>query len=86
MSLSCRPLIWCVSDDSELFLGSFGLTKHYEKHFGVVEQEVWMIAEDFFLRFFGENQGCIFSKFQKVKKALRSLLLEFSGDERELVE
>ena len=30
MFLSCRPRIWCVSDDSELFLGSFGLTKHYE--------------------------------------------------------
>ena len=52
MFLSCRPRIWCVSDDSELFPGSFGLTKHYEKHFGVVEQEVLMIAGDFFLRFF----------------------------------
>ena len=26
MFLICRPRIWCVSDDSELFPGSFGLT------------------------------------------------------------
>ena len=51
MFLSCRSRIWCVSDDSELFLGSFGLTEHYVKHFGVVEQEVLMIAGDFFRRF-----------------------------------
>ena len=64
MFLSCRPRIWCVSDDSELFLGSFGLTKHYEKHFGVVEQEVSMISEDFFLRIF-EDFGGAFLKNPK---------------------
>ena len=57
MFLSCRPWTWCVSDDSELFLGSFGLTKHYEKHFGVVEQEVWIIAEDFFSEIFWRKSG-----------------------------
>ena len=65
MFLSCRPRIWCVSDDSELFLGSFGLINHYEKHFGVLEQEVLMIAGDFFLRFFEENRGCIFENSKK---------------------
>ena len=51
MILSCRSRIWCVSDDSELSAARFGLTKHYEKDFGVVEQEVLMIAGDFFRRF-----------------------------------
>ena len=31
--------------------GSFGLTKGYEKHFGVVEEEVLMISGDLFIRF-----------------------------------
>ena len=43
MFLSCRARIWCVSDDSELSAASFGLTKCYEKHFGVVEEEVSMM-------------------------------------------
>ena len=86
MFLSCRPRIWCVSDDSELFLGSFGLTECYEKHFGVLEQEVWMISGDFFLRFFGEFLGCIFEKSKNSREALRALLLELPGDEGELME
>ena len=78
MFLSCRPRIWCVSDDSELFLGSFGLTKHYEKHFGVVEQEVLMIAGDFFLRIFGENRGA----FLKNPKSQESIETIASGASR----
>ena len=66
--MSCRPRIWCVSDDSELSAASFGLTKRYEKHFGVVEQEISMISGDFFLRFFGEIRGCIFEKSKKSRK------------------
>ena len=69
MFLSCRPRIWCVSDDSELFLGSFALTKRYEKHFGVVEQEVSMNSGDFFLRFF-EKFGGVFLKNQKSQESI----------------
>ena len=68
MFLSCRPQIWCASDDSELFLGSFGLTKRYEKHFGVVEQEVLMIAGDFFLRFLEKFEGEFLKKSKKSRK------------------
>ena len=78
MFLSCRAQIWCVSDDLELFSGSFGLTKHYEKHFGVVEQEVWMIAGDFFLRFFGESRG----RLLKIPKSEESIEIIASGASR----
>ena len=60
MFLSCRPRIWCVSDDSELSAASFGLTKHYENYFGVVEQEVSMVSGHFFLTFSGEISGVYF--------------------------
>ena len=53
-----------------MFPGSFRFTEHYEKYFGVVEQEVSMIARDFFLRFFGVNRTCIFENFQKSRAHL----------------
>ena len=86
MFWSCRLRVWCVSDDSELFPGSLGLSKHYEKHFGEVEQDFWMIAGDFLLGFFWDCFGCIFEKSEESREALRSLLLELSGDQRELGE
>ena len=74
MFLSCRPRIWCVSDDSELFLGSFGLTKCYEKHFGVVEEEVSMMSGDFFLRLFEKFGDGILKilKSQEIIKVIAS--------------
>ena len=78
MFLSCRPRIWCVSDDSELSAGRFGLTEHYEKHFGVIEQEVLMIAGACFLRFFEIFWGA-FLKNPKVKGSLETLL-RVNGD------
>ena len=72
MFLSCRPRIWCVSDDSELFLGSFGLTKHYEKHFGVVEQAVSRISGELFLRFFWKI-GHAFLKNPKSQESIETI-------------
>ena len=51
----------------------------------MVEQEILMIAGDFFLRF-EENFWGAFLKNPKVNRSLETLLLELQGDGRELVE
>ena len=79
MFLSCRPWIWCVSDDSELFLGSFGSNERYEKHFEVVEQSVSMISGDFFLRF-SEKIGGAFLKNPKSQENIE--IIAFGASRR----
>ena len=71
--MSCGSQIWCVVDDSELFLGSFGLTERYEKQFGVIEQEVSMISEDFFLEIFWRKSGGAFLKIPKGQENIETI-------------
>ena len=78
MFLSCRARIWCVSDDSELSAASFGLTQYYEKHVGVVEEDVSMMSGDFFLRFFEKFGG----GFLKIPKSQEIIEVIASGASR----